>query len=100
MNTSHDTLSERLRSWRVTPPVDPDFRHGVWQRIGKQAGGNWPAYLRAHAAAWSLASILVLGAAGYGGSALARSQTRADREAIAVSYLVNIDPRVQALLKP
>jgi len=100
MNASHDSLSEGLRGWRVTPPADPDFRHRVWQRIGKRAGSTWTAYLRAHATAWSLASIIVLGAAAYSGSALARSQTQADREAIVATYLVDLDPQIQAGLKP
>lgn len=100
MNDSGDSLSEILHSWQVRPPADPSFRQRVWQRIGKPAGTTWPAYLRAHATAWSLASIVVLGAAAYSGRALAHSQTRADREAIVVTYLVNLDPRVQAVLKP
>ena len=100
MNPSRDSLAEVLRSWRVTPPADPDFRNRVWRRIGKPAATTWPAFLRAHAAAWSLASIVVLGAAAYSGSALARSQMRVDREAMVATYLVNLDPRVQAVLKP
>jgi hypothetical protein len=72
----------------------------VWKRIGKESGVSWPAYLRAHMAAWSMAAAVVVGAAGFTGGALARSQARADREAIVVTYLVDLDPRVQALLKP
>jgi hypothetical protein len=40
------------------------------------------------------------GRRGLTGGALARSQARADRESIVVTYLVDLDPRVQALLKP
>ena len=100
MNTPGDSLSETLRSWRVTPPADPNLRQRVWQRIGKKAGVTWPAYLRAHMAAWSLAAAVVVAAAAFAGSALARSRARADREAIVVTYLVDLDPRVQAVLKP
>lgn len=100
MNASHDPLSEALGSWRVAPPADPAFRQRVWQRIGRRAGTTWPTYLRAHAAAWSLALIVVLSAAAYSGRALARSQARADREAIVVTYLVDLDPRVRAVLNP
>ena len=100
MNTSRDNLSELLRSWQVKPPVDPDFRPGVWQRIRRQPGTSWPAYLRAHMAAWSLVALLALSTAGYAGRALARTHVRADREAIVVTYLVELDPRVQAVLKP
>jgi len=100
MNTSHDSLAENLRSWRVTPPADPDFRSRVWQRIDRRAGATWPAYLRAHPAAWSLAAMLAVSTAAYTGTALARAHVRADREAIVVTYLVDLDPRVQAGLKP
>lgn len=100
MNTSRDNLSEVLHGWRVTPPPDPDFRHDVWQRIGDQTRATWPVYLRTHPAAWSLAAVLAVSAAGYTGSTLARAQAQADREAMVVTYLVELDPRVQALLRP
>lgn len=100
MNTSRDPLSEVLRSWRVTPPADPNFRQGVWQRIRNRAGATWPTYLRAHTAEWSLAAVVALSAAAYTGNALARTRSKADREAIVVTYLTALDPRVQAVLKP
>ena len=100
MNNPHDSLAERLRSWRVNPPADPGFRQRVWQRIERPGGLTWPAYLRAHTAAWSLVAVLTLSAAAYTGSALARARVRADRETMVVSYLVDLDPRVQAVLKP
>lgn len=100
MNNPPDSISEALRGWRVAPPADPAFRHRVWQRIGGQTGASWPAFLRAHPAAWSLAALLALSAAAYTGRALARAQVRADREAMVVTYLVDLDPRVQAVLKP
>ena len=99
MNTSPDTLSEILRGWRVKPPVYPGFRAAVWQRIGRPAENSWPAYLRTHTAAWSLAVLLVVGVAGFAGRAVAQARVQADREAIVVSYLVDLDPRVQAVLK-
>lgn len=100
MNTSRDNLSEVLRGWRVNPPVDPNFRHRVWQRIGDQTRATWPAYLRAHTLSWSLAAVLALSAAGFAGRTLARARVEADREAMVVTYLVELDPRVQAVLKP
>ncbi|MSU46481.1 MAG: hypothetical protein EXS42_05015 [Lacunisphaera sp.] len=100
MNTSRDSLPQALRDWRVTPPADPNFRHGVWQRIACRTRATWPAYLQSHAAAWSLVAMVALGAAAYTGKALARAYVRADREAIVVTYLVDLDPRVQAALKP
>lgn len=100
MNTSRDTLSEVLREWRVSPTIDPNFRNSVWRRIERGTTATWPAYLRAHSATWSLVAMLVLGAAGFTGRALAQARVQADREAIVTSYLVELDPRVQALHKP
>jgi hypothetical protein len=100
MNTPPDSLAESLRRWRVTSPADPQFRTSVWQRIDARTKATWPVYLRSHATAWSLAAVVLLGAAAYSGSALARAHLQADREAIVVTYLVDLDPRVQALLKP
>jgi hypothetical protein len=100
MNDSPDSLAGSLRRWRVAPPADPNFRHSVWQRIGGRTKATWPAYLRAHPAAWSLIAVLTLSAAAYTGSMLARARAHADREAIVFTYLVDLDPRVQAVLKP
>jgi hypothetical protein len=84
----------------VDPPADPNFRPSVWRRIGRQAQATWSGYLRAHPAVWSLVALLALGAAAYTGSALARAHVQADREAIVITYLTGLDPRVQAMLKP
>jgi len=100
MNSSRDSLSNFLRGWRVTPPSDSNFRAAVWQRIRKRPDVSWPAYLRSHAVIWSTVAVLALVAAGYSGSALARAHVRADRDAIVITYLVDLDPRVQAALKP
>ncbi len=100
MNTSRDKLSETLQEWRVKPPSDPGFRAAVWQRIGRQVEASWPSYLRAHTAAWSVAAVLTFGVAGFAGRAIAQARVQADREAMVVSYLVELDPRAQAVLKP
>lgn len=99
MNTSCDKLSETLQDWRVKPPSDPGFRAAVWRRIGQQGEANWPAYLRAHTAAWSVAAALAFSVAGLAGRAIAQARVQADREAMVVSYLVELDPRAQAILK-
>ncbi|MDD3179946.1 MAG: hypothetical protein PHQ04_06285 [Opitutaceae bacterium] len=101
MNSSRDPLSVILSGWRVAPPANPDFRPAVWRRIGAlRSRESWPAYLRAHAALWTLMAAVVLSAAGWTGHAAAQARMRADREAIVASYLVDLDPRVQASLKP
>ena len=100
MNSSQNPLSKVLRAWRVAPPVEPNFRDRVWQRIGGQAKVSWRSYLGAHATAWSVAALMVLGAAAYTGHAAASARMRVDRDALVVTYLVDLDPRVQAMLKP
>lgn len=100
MNTSRDMLSETLQDWRVKPPSDPGFRAAVWRRIGQQGEATWFAYLRAHTAAWAVAAVLTFSVAGLAGRAVAQARVEADREAMVVSYLVELDPRAQAVLKP
>ena len=99
MNPPRNPLSKVLRDWRVTPPADPNFRHSVWQRLNRQIPASWPAYLRGHAVAWMLATVLTVSAAALTGHATAQAKVQADREAMIVSYLVDLDPRVQAVLK-
>lgn len=99
MNTSRDKLSVTLQDWRVKPPSDPGFRAAVWRRIGQQGVATWPAYLRAHTAVWSVAAVLAFSVAGLAGRAIAQARVQADREAMVVSYLVELDPRAQAILK-
>lgn len=100
MKLPSESLDSRLQAWRVNPPSDPEFRHRVWQRIVTRQREAWPVYLRSHASAWSLVALLALGAAAYTGGSLARAHVRADREALVVNYLVELDPRVQAVIKP
>lgn len=99
MNSPRKPLSEVLHDWQVTPPADPNFRQRVWQRLNRQIPASWPAYLRGHAVAWMLVTVLTVSAAALTGHATAQAKVRADREAMVVSYLVDLDPRVQAVLK-
>ena len=99
MNPPRNPLSSVLHGWRVSPPADPNFRSTVWQRLNAQIPASWSAYLRGHAVAWSLAVVLTVSAAAVTGHATAQAKVRADREAMVVTYLVDLDPRVQAVLK-
>lgn len=99
MNPSPKPLSEVLHDWKVNPPADPHFRHSVWQRLNRQIPASWPAYLRGHAAAWMVVTVLTVSGAALTGHAAAQIRVRADREKLAVTYLVDLDPRVQAVLK-
>jgi hypothetical protein len=100
MNMSPDPLAKVLQRWRVAPPADPEFRTGVWRRIGSQTRETWPAYLRAHLALWALVALVTVGSAAYAGHAAARARAHAEREEMVVTYLIDLDPRVQAVLKP
>lgn len=100
MKTSRDRLSEVLREWRVTPSTDPDFLSSVWRRIDARVNGTWRGYILAHAAVWAFVATMTLGAAAYTGTALARERIHADRQALVSTYLVELDPRVRASLKP
>lgn len=96
----HDSLSETLRQWRVSPVRDPEFRPAVWRRIAQHSRATWAGYVRAHRFGWSLAALVAIGGAGWTGHAAARAKSAAEREALVVSYLVTLDPRVQAELRP
>ncbi len=100
MDSPPDSLSQALQPWKVSPPVQGAFRADVWKRIGDRTRETWGVYVRAHAAAWLVAATVVIGAAAYTGHATAQARVRADREALAVTYLVDLDPRVQAELRP
>jgi hypothetical protein len=54
--------------------------------------------LRAHRLALTVATVAVLGVAGWTGRAAAHAKMAADRDAMVVIYLVELDPRVQAKL--
>ncbi len=95
-----DPLSDTLHRWKVEPPAGPGFRADVWRRISERAQESWPVYLRSHATAWMAATVLTFGAAAYTGHATAQARIRSDRATLVVSYLVDLDPRVQADLKP
>jgi hypothetical protein len=96
----HDPLSTTLRSWQVHPAADPQFRPSVWQRIGRQRQESWFSYVRAHRLGVTAAAIVMLGAASWTGHSAAQAKAEADRDAMVVTYLVGLDPRVQAKLRP
>jgi hypothetical protein len=80
--------------------VNPNFRPAVWQRIRHRTGETLATYVRAHAALWSVAAVLAITAAGLAGVTAGRAQLNAKRDAMVVAYLVELDPRVQAKLRP
>jgi hypothetical protein len=100
MNDSRDSLTRTLQAWRVTPRPDPNFRPAVWQRIRQCSHQSWAEYLRSHLVGWSVAAAVTLAAAGWTGRAAAHARLDAGREAMVVNYLVELDPRVQAQLRP
>ena len=99
-NTPRDPLSDSLQQWRVQPPRDPNFRSSVWQRIDRHPRLTWSGYLRGHLVGWSVTAMLALVAAGWGGHAMAQARLQSEREAMVVSYLSGLDPRVMSKLRP
>ena len=96
----NDPISRALAEWRVEPKADPNFRPAVWQRIRQRSRETWITYVQAHAAAWSVLAVVAVTAAGWIGVSAGRSRLAEQREAIVVAYLVELDPRVQAKLRP
>jgi hypothetical protein len=96
----NDPLSRVLAEWRVQPPPHPNFRPDVWQRIRRQSRESWANYIRGHMAGWTMAALVAVTAAGWAGLAVGRAQLDAKRDAMVVAYLVDLDPRVQAKLRP
>ena len=99
-NAPRDPLSDALQSWSVRPSRHRNFRDAVWQRIDQQARLTWSTYLRGHLVGWSLAAMVALVAAGWSGRAMAQARLDARRDAMVVSYLSGLDPRVLAKLRP
>ena len=97
---SNDPMSRTLAEWRVQPQADPNFRPAVWQRIREQTRETWATYVRAHLATWAVVAVVTVSAAGWAGVSVGRSHLNAERERMVVSYLVELDPRVQAKLRP
>jgi hypothetical protein len=95
----NDPMSQTLAEWRVQPKADPNFRPAVWQRIRQRSSESWATYVQAHLAAWSVVAVVAVAAAGWAGVSAGRAQLSSERESMVVSYLVELDPRVQAKLR-
>lgn len=102
MNASDSDVyfGRALADWRVTPKASPNFRPAVWLRIKQRSRETWAAYLRAHLAALSVATVAALVVAGWTGYSLARAEIESSREHMVFSYLADLDPRVMAKLRP
>lgn len=102
MNLSdpNDSVSRALADWRVQPPLNPRFRPAVWQRIHQRSRETWAFYIRNRLAAWSVAAALIVTASGWLGVTASKARLDADRDAMVSAYLVELDPRVQAILRP
>ena len=96
----NDPISRTLAEWRVHAKADPNFRPAVWQRIRQRGRETWTTYVQAHLAAWSVAAVVAVTAAGWAGVSAGRAQLAEERETMVVSYLVELDPRVQARIRP
>ena len=95
-----DSLADALHQWRVQPPREPNFRASVTQRIDQAVRLTWSSYLRGHLVGWSIATMLALVVAGWSGQAMAQARLDASRDAMVISYLSGLDPRVITKLRP
>src|SRR5688572_30405086 len=102
MNLSppNDPVFRALAEWRVQPTADPEFRPAVWRRIHQRSRETWATYIRGHLAAWSVAALMIVAASGWWGASAGKARLAAERDAMAIAYLVELDPRVQAGLHP
>ena len=96
----NDPLSRTLAGWRVQPQADPNFRPAVWQRIRLTTRETWATYVRAHLATWAVVAVVTVTAAGWAGLSAGQARLSANRDAMVTAYLVELDPRVQAQLRP
>ena len=95
--SSPDSLRRSLQAWRVSPPVDPVFRGGVWARIEalrREAEASWSQYVRHHVLLWSLALVVTAGGSALIGQRAAEHRERTDRDAMVHTYLAAIDARL------
>lgn len=101
MDSPHhdEALSGALQAWRLRPQRNSQFRPAVWARIRRHSRDSWANYVRTHRVAWTVAAALVVGVAGWTGQIAARARLAAERDAMVVAYLVELDPRVQANLR-
>jgi len=95
-----DALSAKLQEWHVQPAADPDFRPAVWRRITQRSAESWANYVRAHRLRWAVVTGALLVVGSWRGHAAAEARIAAEREAMVVTYLTGLDPRVQAKLRP
>ena len=95
-----DPFAAALAQWRVRSTRDPQFRAAVWQRIDQHVRVTWSSYLRDHLVGWSIAAMVALVAAGWGGRAMAQAPHEAHSDAMVISYLSGLDPRVLSKIKP
>jgi anti-sigma factor RsiW len=94
---SDSAFRRLLADWRLEPPPDPRFAAAVRRRVRAQRpAAAWPDYLRVHAlvVAGAVALAITLGA--WGGSGRARTQSEADRRALAAAYVHQLDARWMA----
>ncbi|MDX2187288.1 MAG: hypothetical protein SFV32_10170 [Opitutaceae bacterium] len=94
-----DDVRRAIRAWQVRPLPNSTFRPEVWQRIQQGSDAGWTSYLKRHAASVSLAAILTLVLSGWLGKTASRVALEHQRETMIVSYLVDLDPRVEAMMR-
>ena len=96
---TNDRVSQMLKEWRIDVPPSPDFRPGVWSRIGEEKQKiALSRAVRSRLGTIGAACLVTLAVSGWTGHAYARAKVQSDREALATSYLSSLDARVQSTI--
>lgn len=97
MTVSPDSLSPRLREWRVNAPRDPQFRARVRERIAaRSAVATWPEFARRHAVALGLVIVVAVAGGAAGGRGWAKARDAALSARLADDYIGGLDARLVA----
>jgi hypothetical protein len=94
-----DTFRQTLRTWRVTPPINPNFRAETWDRIEtvrRDRVAGWLGYLRFHAASCAIVFAAAVAVAGLAGNLAGRAHNALERDAMLATYVTAIDARAMA----
>jgi hypothetical protein len=89
-----ESLSRRLREWRVEAPKDPSFRARVRERIaGSTRPVTWPEFARRHAFAVGMIVVAALAGGAAGGRGWAKARDAALSARLADEYIGGLDAR-------
>lgn len=93
-----DPLSATLRTWRLRPSRQPQFRAEVWARIGAVRGPlSWAQYARAHLRVVAAALALAIVGGALAGRHEARTRVAESSAQLAKVYVSGLDARAMRM---